>query len=77
MKKNINRRLLTATVHFFGFLTITIVARKFFTDRGVGPHSWEQIYHDLFFYIMISLFYAVVVFFGVSKGKKDTKNEKV
>jgi len=74
MKQNIKHRLLIASVSFLGFLSFLIIVRKFFSDRGVGPLSWQEIYQNLFFFIMHSLFFAVFVFFGVSRGKD--KKEK-
>ena len=73
MKININRRLLIAAASFLGFLSFIVLVRRLFSDRGVGPHSWQEIYDNLFFYIMVSLFFAVFVYFGVSKDKDKKK----
>ncbi len=69
-----SKRILVSIVSFFCFLSFIIIVRKFCTSRGIGTLSWQEIYHDLFFYIVSSLLFAVIIYLKNDDFGKDKNN---
>jgi len=60
VKKNI-RLLLWFILSLIGFFLLIVLTAHFFSSKGQPPQSWEEIYDDLWVYIIGSLLYAFII----------------
>jgi len=71
----IRNMVLTFLLSFIGCFFAFVLSFKFFSIRGIGPLSWEEIYGDFYLFLFISFFCAVIFTIRV-KFANENKNNK-
>ena len=70
MKKR-NKYIITFSLSFLVCVCFFILMRKFFTSKGIGPLNWQEIYDNLFSYMVPSLIFAIIMTIRAYFGMDD------
>jgi hypothetical protein len=78
MKKNNKLRLISWLIlSFVGFISFLIITDHFFYGKNHRPpRSWEEIYDNLWMYIIYSLVFAIGISIWAYLNSPEDKNKK-
>ena len=61
---------------FIGWFVAYVLLHRYGSPRGMGPYSWQEIYDDLYVYLLMGLGGAILLTFGYYSSKYGNKKEK-